>query len=99
MTSLRTILATAAFTAGCSLNTRPTVDSRTMSQFWEDPTDLEQRDLLLGPGGSKNAPDPNDAYTFIEAKEVGTQPGYDVKDSRGREWSTKLGHESRTEVV
>lgn len=87
------------FTVGCSLNTRPTVESSTMAQFWEDPTDLEQRDLLLGPGGSKNAPDPNDLYTFVEAKEVGTQPGHDVKDAKGREWSTKLGRESRTEVV
>jgi hypothetical protein len=99
MTSHRIVLAITVWTVGCSLNTRPTVDSRTMSQFWKDPTDLEQRDLLLGAGGSKNAPDPNDLYTFIEAKEVGTQPGYDVKDSKGREWSTKLGRESRTEVV
>jgi hypothetical protein len=99
MTSHRFVLAITVWTVGCSLNTRPTVDSRTMSQFWKDPTDLEQRDLLLGAGGSKNAPDPNDLYTFIEAKEVGTQPGYDVTDSKGREWSTKLGRESRTEVV
>jgi hypothetical protein len=88
-----------ALTVGCSLNTRPTVEPSTMAQFWENPVDLEQRDLRLGPGGSKNAPDPNELYTFVEAKEVGTQPGYDVKDSKGREWSAKLGRESRTEVV
>jgi hypothetical protein len=92
-------LAITVFAVGCSLNARPTVEPSTMAQFWEDPTDLEQRDLLLGPGGSKNAPDPNDLYTFAEAKDVGTQAGYDVKDSKGREWSTKLGRESRTEVV
>ena len=88
-----------AAAAACSVNTRPTVDSTTMAQLWEYPADLEQRNLLLGPGGSKNAPDPNDVYTFVDAKAVGTQPGYDVKDSRGREWSTKLGKESRTEVT
>ena len=93
------LLALAAFAIGCSFNSRPTVDATTLAQFWEDPTDLEQRDLLLGPGGSKDAPDPNDVYTFVEEKKVGTQPGYDVKDSKGREWSAKLGKESRTEVV
>lgn len=87
------------FTAACSVNTRPTVDSTTMAQFWENPTDLEKRNLLLGPGGPEDAPDPNELYTFVEAKEVGTQPGYDVQDSKGREWSAKLGRESRTEVV
>lgn len=99
MKLLRVVLAVAPFTIACSVNTRPTVDPSTLSQLWEEPTDLEQRDLLLGPGGSKNAPDPNDVYTFVEAKKVGTQPGYDVKDSKGREWSTKLGRESRIEVV
>lgn len=99
MTMLRGSLSLAVLTIACSLNTRPTIDPATMAQFWENPTDLEQRDLFLGPGGAKNAPDPNDVYAFKEAKDVGTQPGYDVKDSQGREWSTKLGRESRTEVV
>ena len=86
-------------TVGCSPNARPTVEPKTLAQFWENPTDLEQRDLFFGPGGSKKAPDPNDLYAFADEKDVGTQPGYDVKDSKGREWSAKLGPESRTEVV
>jgi hypothetical protein len=83
----------------CGLNERPTVDPVRMAQLWEPPTDLEQRDLLLGVGGSKNAPDPNELYEFKEEKAVGTQPGYDVKDSKGREWSVKLGEEARPEVA
>jgi hypothetical protein len=70
-----------------------------MAQLWEPPDDLEQRDLFHGVGGSKNAPDPNELYEFKEQKAVGTQPGYDVKDSKGREWSVKLGDEARPEVA
>jgi hypothetical protein len=89
-----------AFAIGCSsLNQRPTLDAERLAPLWENPTDLEQRDLFLGVGGSKNAPDPNELYEFKEQKDVGTQPGYDVKDSKGREWSVKLGEEARTEVA
>lgn len=85
--------------SGCSLNERRTVDSDTMAQLWEAPTDLEQRDLFYGSGGQKNAPDPNELYKFKDEKAVGTQPGYDVEDSKGREWSVKLGPEARPEVA
>ena len=83
----------------CSVNERPTVDPVRMAQLWEPPDDLEQRDLLHGVGGSKNAPDPDELYEFKTQKAVGTQPGYDVKDSKGREWSVKLGEEARPEVA
>jgi len=79
----------------CSVKERPI----RMAQLWEPPNDLEQRDLFHGVGGSKNAPDPNELYEFKEQKAVGTQPGYDVKDSKGREWSVKLGDEARPEVA
>ncbi len=87
------------FALSCSVNERPTVDPVRMAQLWEPPTDLERRDLLLGVGGSKNAPDPNELYKFKDEKAVGTQPGYDVEDSKGREWSVKLGPEARPEVA
>lgn len=83
----------------CSLNERPSVEPRRMAQLWEPPTDLEQRDLFFGSGGQKNAPDPNELYKFKDEKAVGTQPGYDVEDSKGREWSVKLGEEGRPEVA
>jgi hypothetical protein len=70
-----------------------------MSELWIPPTDLQQRDLQLGVGGAANAPDPDELYEFKEEKAVGTQPGYDVKDSKGREWSVKLGDEAKPEVA
>ena len=94
-----TLISLAVTASSCSLNERPTVDPVRLAQLWIPPTDLPQRDLFLGTGGSKNAPDPNELYEFKEEKAVGTQPGYDVKDSKGREWSVKLGAEARPEVA
>jgi hypothetical protein len=83
----------------CSLNERRIIDRVRMAQLWEQPNDLELRDLFRGTGGSKNEPDPDDLYEFKEEKAVGTQPGYDVKDSKGREWSVKMGPEAKPEVA
>lgn len=85
--------------AGCALNTRPTLSPEKMAELWQEPADLERRDLFHGTGGSGRAPDPTDGFVFLGAKATGTQPGYDVKDSRGREWSVKMGPESRIETV
>ena len=68
-------LALSLLALACSVNERPTVAPVRMAQLWEPPTDLEQRDLFLGVGGSKNAPDPDEMYKFKEEKAVGTQPG------------------------
>jgi hypothetical protein len=92
-------IALALSAVSCSIKEPAAVQPVRMAQLWEEPTDLAQRDLFLGVGGSKNAPDPNEMYEFKEQKAVGTQPGYDVKDSKGREWSVKLGAEARPEVA
>ena len=93
------VLGASVFAVGCALSERPAVEPSVMAQLWESPTDLEQRDLFFGSGGQKNAPDPNELYEFKDEKAVGTQPGYDVEDSKGREWSVKLGEEARPEVA
>ena len=58
-------------------------------ELWEDPADLESRDLYNGPWGAANAPDPNATYTFVESKKGGINPGMTVTDPRGREWKVK----------
>jgi hypothetical protein len=85
--------------AGCAQGARPTLDPQVMGELWQEPADLEQRDLFHGAGGSRRHPDPSQAFQFLSAKTTGTQPGYDVKDSRGREWSIKMGPEARIEVA
>lgn len=84
---------------GCALNDRPTLSPVKMAEFWQEPTDVAQRDLLNGPGGAALAPNPNATFTLLKADPSGFSPGLDVKDDQGQEWSVKLGPESRTETV
>lgn len=83
----------------CALNDRPTLSPTKMAQFWQEPTDLVQRDLLNGPGGAALAPNPSATFTLMKADPSGFSPGLDVKDDQGQEWSVKLGPEARTEVA
>jgi hypothetical protein len=69
-----------------------------LSQLWQEPTDLESRDLRAGPRSPVPLPDPP-AFTFVKADDSGFSPGYDVRDAKGVEWSVKLGPEAQTEVV
>lgn len=71
-----------------------------IAELWQDPTDLLERDLFLGPGGSALAPPATGGtYEFVAFKTSGTNPGYDVRDSSGRLWSVKLGIEAQPEVT
>ncbi len=105
MTNVRWVLrvvspaALAVVLAACALNSAPQVSADRMAELWQRPADIERRDLFHGQGGAKLAPDPNGRFQLIEADDKGFSPGYDVRDERGREWSVKLGPESRTEVV
>lgn len=70
-----------------------------MDELWQDPGDIAQRNLFVGEFGMKHAPDPDDKFDVISTKTSGTQAGWDVKDSKGREWSVKVGVEARVEVA
>jgi hypothetical protein len=83
----------------CSLNNESTHHAADMSELWENPVDLEQRDLFYGPGGKALAPDSLARFTLKKAKDHGRSAGYTVVDAQGREWSAKLGVESRVEVT
>lgn len=100
----KTLLLPIAFmvlgSSSCVLNSHmsPAKNAR-MDELWIAPTDLASRDLYNGQFGAKNAPDPNERFEVTSVKTSGTQPGYDVKDSKGREFSVKLGVEPRVEVT
>jgi hypothetical protein len=70
-----------------------------IAELWQEPADLLERDLLNGPGGAALAPAADSPYQFVAFKTTGTNPGYDVKDARGRLWSVKLGVEAQSEVT
>jgi hypothetical protein len=91
----------------CAPHVRATVQPRDakMPQLWEQPVDLDARDLYHGPWGAERAPDPHATYTFVAKKQHGTNPGVTVTDPRGREWHVKQaphndqGAEGPVEVV
>ena len=70
-----------------------------ISQLWQEPTDLESRDLFAGPGEGTSAPDATAPLVFVKADTTGYSPGYDLRDANGVTWSVKLGAEAQTEVV
>jgi len=63
--------------------------------LWEEPTDLESRDLFNGPAGPDGAPDPKGKFTFVERSKSGTSEKINVDDDRGRKWQVKFGAEAR----
>ncbi len=77
----------------------PSAAASHLAEFWEEPTDLETRDLLHGLWGVARAPDPNATYTFLRKKRQGNNPGVTVTDPHGREWHVKQGTEAQPEVV
>jgi hypothetical protein len=76
-----------------------------IAELWQRPADLADRDLFYGPWGQALAPDPQAAYTFVQKKQRGTNPGMTVSDPLGREWHVKQpphddeGAEGPVEVV
>ena len=65
--------------------------------LWQTPSDISQRDLLLGPGGSEMRPDLR-RITFIKEEKGGYSKKYRVSDGSGREWVVKIGKEAQSET-
>ena len=82
---------------GRTVKTTPDA-SADIKQLWQEPADLESRDLRAGPPSPVPLPDPA-AFTFIKADAAGFSPGYDLRDKNGVEWSVKVGPEAQTEIV
>jgi hypothetical protein len=96
------LIAAAVTAAGCARQMR-TVEltpdrPAALAELWRDPGDITRRDLFHGAGGSENAPRER-TFTFVAQDTSGWSPGFDVRDSRGVEWSVKTGPEAQTEVV
>ena len=70
----------------------------TIAELWQEPVDLEQRDLFHGAGAAGLAPK-DTVFQFVAKDSGGWSPGFDVKDANGVLWSVKLGPEAQTEVV
>jgi hypothetical protein len=66
------------------------------SVIWREPPPLTPPQIRAGPGGADGAP--AEPFDFIEEHDAGSQPCVSIRDSKGREWRVKWGHEVHTEV-
>jgi hypothetical protein len=67
--------------------------------MWQEPTDIESRDLFYGLGGKEGAPDPSDTFKFIRRDTGGTSEKMEVEDKKGRKWIVKFGAETKSETA
>ena len=56
--------------------------------LWQDPGEVESRNLVWGAGGEANQPQP--PFEFIKEQLSGTTPKVDVKDAKGTTWVVKF---------
>ena len=66
--------------------------------LWREPTNIDSRDLLLGPGGENMKPDVS-RLTFVKEEKGGYSKKYRVKDAKGRVWVAKIGKEAQSETA
>ena len=66
--------------------------------FWQEPTDIASRNLLLGPGGEEMKPDLSQVI-WEGSEEGGYSVKWRVRDASGRKWVVKLGNEAQPETV
>jgi len=65
--------------------------------LWQEPRDINTRNLLYGSGGQ--AGQPRGPFTFIKEDLGGSNPKFDVTDRNGTKWKVKMGVEARPETV
>ena len=66
--------------------------------LWREPSGTARLDLFHGPGGREHAPGAG-PFTFVERKQSGVNPGFDVRDREVVLWSVKLGREAQSEIA
>lgn len=65
-------------------------------RIWREPSLADAADLRYGPGGTGGVPRP--PFRFVEEHFNGSQPCVAVRDSGGRLWRVKWGHEAKPET-
>lgn len=67
--------------------------------LWREPSDIESRDLFLGPGGEEMKPDLS-RVTFVKDQAGGGYSiNYRVRDGAGKTWVAKLRSEAQPETA
>jgi hypothetical protein len=67
------------------------------SIIWQEPANIESRELFYGSGGPERMPQP--PFVFLKEDMHGTNPKFSVVDANGVKWKVKMGIEARPEVA
>jgi len=67
--------------------------------LWREPTDIESRDLFLGPGGEAMKPDLSRVTFLKDQAGGGYSINYRVRDGSGKIWVAKLRSEAQPETA
>jgi hypothetical protein len=67
--------------------------------LWQDPGDISQRDLTLGPGGEEMKPDVSNVTFVKDETGNGYSVKYRVRDGAGNTWVAKVGNEAQPETA
>jgi hypothetical protein len=70
-----------------------------LAELWNEPHDLERRNLLWGSAPADQAPSKDVEYEVRKRDTTGYSNGYDVVGPDGREWDIKVGDEAQSEIV
>lgn len=72
-----------------------------LAVLWQEPIDIESRDLIYGIGGREGSPDPVGKFTFLGDKGSpdDSNPKINAKDEQGRVWTVKFGPEVKAETT
>ena len=73
--------------------------SAPLEQLWNEPQDLERRNLVWGSADPNQAPPKDVEYQVQKEDKTGYSSGFDVVGPDGRAWDIKIGKEAQTEVV
>ena len=84
-------------TAARPVKEKKAVEGKGPAVLWNDPTDMESRDLFYGPGGVDHMP--HGTVTFLKEDLDGTNPKFVVRDQDGQKWKVKLGIEAAPETA
>jgi hypothetical protein len=88
-------ISTSAFTQKAEKKKTPPTGTPIL---WQEPTDIESRDLFQGPGGEVMRPDLS-RVSFMRDQSGGYSINYRVKDGAGKTWVAKLGKEAQPETA
>src|SRR5262245_66209124 len=67
--------------------------------LWREPSDIESRDLFLGPGGEAMKPDLSRVIFVKDQAGGGYSINYRVRDGSGKVWVAKLRSEAQAETA